>query len=951
MSQTRITFVDEAATTRLTISPIGLQGVPGEGAVLDVQDSVADFASLPAVADHENEFWLTEDTGAIWYSNGATWVEVAFAGGAGETDLAVANKTATTFDVTSSTGTDATLPAATTTEAGLMAAADKLKVHDAVTVSDSTSIDLTLTGQQLSAAAIFGTDAGTVAQGNHTHSIYVPLTVLTDSEDPTGFLNPESIDVAYNAPTFPGPGPARAIVLTGTLEYYWHGVKHTLTSPWTSDQHASGDGTFYLYSTDGATFAWSTSPWSFEHIQVARVTVADSGATVFAQREPHGIMPFSTHQALHSNIGTWRKSGLTLDPATYTVNTASDAATTPGFIVGVVIDEDLETTIPAWPEGTYTTVRIGAASAAVFDVAASFPFRSSGSFILVNNPTTGAETATVNNRYVNVYQLVVPVTSDSDSQKYRMLMLQPQVAHTTLAAAQAEDPRGLALGSLTSLASELVFHARITYVTATGDANTGKCRIATGGVTYISGGRASQVSISGYTAPTAASVSVAATPSNYTAATPDVEAHLAGVDAVLASAHAAVTLVGTPDYLTITGQEITRNAVDLAADVTGMLPVANGGTGGTALPKLDDLAAPDDNTDLNATTLVHGLLPKLGGGTTNFLRADGTWAAAGGGSPGGSDTQIQFNDGGAFGGDSDLTWNKTDNVLTLAGAKITGESNVVELVNGSTAEALRVYNTKTSGTDYERGYFRWNANALELGVEKGGSGTLRKFILSANIGNLGVGILSSQGGLYGAYGGGTSAWEVRGGIDLSTSYVILTAPLGVLFGAGTNTSGAISYGTTAVTFGPCAASFTQLTHVLKPTAKDWGGGYTGAGHHLVISAGQGSSAAANNGGNLYIRGGLKTSTGTDGTVTIGDAQTSGIAFFNATPAAQIAHVTDASTTHAITDPADSPADADALREDLVTNVIPSIETALNNLGTKINNLLTMAETFGFHATS
>jgi hypothetical protein len=51
--------------------------------------------------------------------------------------------------------------------------------------------------------------------------------------------------------------------------------------------------------------------------------------------------------------------------------------------------------------------------------------------------------------------------------------------------------------------------------------------------------------------------------------------------------------------------------------------------GGDAI-KLDDLAAPDDNTDLDASTSKHGLLPKLGGGTTNFLRADGTWAAAGG---------------------------------------------------------------------------------------------------------------------------------------------------------------------------------------------------------------------------------------------------------------------------------------------------------------------------------
>jgi len=43
--------------------------------------------------------------------------------------------------------------------------------------------------------------------------------------------------------------------------------------------------------------------------------------------------------------------------------------------------------------------------------------------------------------------------------------------------------------------------------------------------------------------------------------------------------------------------------------------------------KLDELAAPTDVTTLNATTGQHGLLPKLGGGTANFLRADGAWAA------------------------------------------------------------------------------------------------------------------------------------------------------------------------------------------------------------------------------------------------------------------------------------------------------------------------------------
>lgn len=39
-----------------------------------------------------------------------------------------------------------------------------------------------------------------------------------------------------------------------------------------------------------------------------------------------------------------------------------------------------------------------------------------------------------------------------------------------------------------------------------------------------------------------------------------------------------------------------------------------------------------DVTTGNATTGQHGFLPKLGGGTSNFLRADGTWAAPAGGS-------------------------------------------------------------------------------------------------------------------------------------------------------------------------------------------------------------------------------------------------------------------------------------------------------------------------------
>jgi len=47
--------------------------------------------------------------------------------------------------------------------------------------------------------------------------------------------------------------------------------------------------------------------------------------------------------------------------------------------------------------------------------------------------------------------------------------------------------------------------------------------------------------------------------------------------------------------------------------------------GGMDPIKLDDLAAPEDNADLNASTTAHGLLLKLSGSDLQVLRGDGTW--------------------------------------------------------------------------------------------------------------------------------------------------------------------------------------------------------------------------------------------------------------------------------------------------------------------------------------
>jgi hypothetical protein len=82
-----------------------------------------------------------------------------------------------------------------------------------------------------------------------------------------------------------------------------------------------------------------------------------------------------------------------------------------------------------------------------------------------------------------------------------------------------------------------------------------------------------------------------------------------------------------------------------------------------------------------------GLVPDPGSsaGSTHFLREDGSWAVpagGGGGSPGGASTDVQVNDGGAFYGDSGLTYDKTTNTVVVSNAPNAGTTSVT-LVDGS----------------------------------------------------------------------------------------------------------------------------------------------------------------------------------------------------------------------------------------------------------------------------
>ena len=92
---------------------------------------------------------------------------------------------------------------------------------------------------------------------------------------------------------------------------------------------------------------------------------------------------------------------------------------------------------------------------------------------------------------------------------------------------------------------------------------------------------------------------------------------------------------------THTGDVTGATALTIAADAVTNAKAANMATGTIKGRSTAGTGDPEDLTGTQATALLDvftsgakGLAPASGGGTTNFLRADGTWAAPGGGGGG-----------------------------------------------------------------------------------------------------------------------------------------------------------------------------------------------------------------------------------------------------------------------------------------------------------------------------
>ena len=114
---------------------------------------------------------------------------------------------------------------------------------------------------------------------------------------------------------------------------------------------------------------------------------------------------------------------------------------------------------------------------------------------------------------------------------------------------------------------------------------------------------------------------------------------------------------------TINGSNNTISNISLTTAVTGTLPTANGGTGNTATPTNGQLLI-GNGSGFSLATLTAGsniTITNSSGGITIA-------STGGGGTPGGSDTQIQFNNAGSFGGSANFTWDGTNVQIGATGA-------------------------------------------------------------------------------------------------------------------------------------------------------------------------------------------------------------------------------------------------------------------------------------------
>lgn len=287
-------------------------------------------------------------------------------------------------------------------------------------------------------------------------------TIYSSLKDPTGWDDNNNITVTYD-------GTTRRVTLSrvsGNLKYWWNGGLVDLGSNSYSftAAHANSVGTYYLYTTDGINFNWSTTSWNFDAVMVCVVDYVSS-TQYMATRETHGLMPWTCHKDLHISSGTSRDSttptGGTVNG--YTLGSTVEADRRPGATAVSLLDEDLVSVVDSLVDGgPYSHFNLTSQTTLDYVASQAEIIRMSGTRAQYQSPTTAEWTNLAENRFANVYLIAVPSTSDAISQGYRWMFLQAQATYSSLSAARLETVSGLNLADINTRFAEFLFCARIT---------------------------------------------------------------------------------------------------------------------------------------------------------------------------------------------------------------------------------------------------------------------------------------------------------------------------------------------------------------------------------------------------------------------------------------------------------------------------------------------------------